>query len=58
MPTPDDRPTADRAADRINRVTERTVDLLDRHWKWVVVIAWLLLCGWFIYSRWTEIRWF
>ena len=32
--------------------------LLDRHWKWVVLVAWLLFCAWYVFDRWTNIRWF
>jgi len=31
---------------------------LDRRWKWVVLVAWLLFCAWYIFNRQTEIRWF
>ncbi|HUE79929.1 MAG TPA: AcrB/AcrD/AcrF family protein [Sphingomicrobium sp.] len=30
--------------------------LLDRHWKWVTLAAWLILCGWFVYNRWAQIH--
>lgn len=33
-------------------------DVLDRHWKWVVVLAWLGFAAWFVFSKWTEIRFF
>ncbi len=33
-------------------------ELIDRHWKWIVVVAWLLFCAWYIFNRQTEIRWF
>src|SRR6185503_16331506 len=33
-------------------------ELLDRRWKWVVLVAWLLFCAWYIFNRQTEIRWF
>ncbi|HET9353532.1 MAG TPA: AcrB/AcrD/AcrF family protein, partial [Sphingomicrobium sp.] len=32
--------------------------LLDRHWKWVVLLAWLGFAAWFVFSKWTEIRFF
>ena len=31
---------------------------LDRRWKWVVLVAWLLFCAWYIFNRQPEIRWF
>ena len=37
---------------------ERTLDWLDRHWKLVVLLVWAGLCAWFVYSKWTEIRFF
>ena len=37
---------------------ERILGLLDRHWKWLVLIVWLGFVAWFLWSRWTEIRWF
>ena len=37
---------------------ERALDWLDRRWKLVVVLVWLALSAWFIYSKWTEIRFF
>ena len=44
---------------RKNELTAgRAVELLERHWKWAVVAAWLLLCAWFIFQRWTQIHFF
>ena len=62
-------PPADRLSDRINRALQpvsewidrtlpRLVEAMDRHWRWVVVIAWLLFCAWFLYDRWNDIRFF
>jgi hypothetical protein len=35
---------------------EPILRLLDRHWRWVAVVAWLLLCAWFVYNRWSQIH--
>jgi hypothetical protein len=44
---------------RKNELTaERGLELLERHWKWVVAVFWLLFCAWFILNRTTEIRFF
>ena len=44
---------------RKNELTaERGLELLERHWKWVVVAFWLLFCAWFIVNRSNEIRFF
>ena len=37
---------------------ERALDWLDRHWKLVVLLVWAGLCAWFVYSKWTDIRFF
>ena len=34
---------------------EPILRLLDRHWKWVTVAAWLILCAWFVYNKWHQI---
>ena len=39
-------------------LAERSVDLLDRHWKLVIVAGWLIFCAWFLYSRWNGIELF
>ena len=36
----------------------RAFDLIERWWKWVVVLVWLGFCAWWIYSAWNQIRWF
>jgi hypothetical protein len=44
---------------RKNELTaERGLELLERHWKWVVVAFWLLFCAWFIINRSNAIRFF
>ncbi|MEO6582347.1 MAG: AcrB/AcrD/AcrF family protein [Sphingomicrobium sp.] len=35
---------------------EPALRLLDRHWKWVTVLAWLILCAWFVFNRWSQIH--
>ena len=37
---------------------EPVLRLLDRHWKSVTVLAWLLLCAWFVFNRWHQIQTF
>ena len=37
---------------------ERIFDLLDRYWKWVVLIVWLGFAAWFIFSKWSQIHFF
>ena len=37
---------------------DRVFELLDRHWKWVVVGTWLALCTYFIIERWNAIQYF
>src|SRR5215213_5976027 len=35
--------------------TARALDWLDRHWRLATLIAWALLCAWFVYNRWSGI---
>jgi hypothetical protein len=37
---------------------ERALALLERRWKLVVLLVWLALCGWYIFDKWAQIRWF
>ena len=37
---------------------DRALELIERHWKWVVLLVWLGFCGWFIFTKWTDIRYF
>lgn len=39
--------------DRLRPVAQ----LLDRRWIQLTLIAWALLLGWFVWQRWTAIRW-
>lgn len=32
--------------------------LLERRWKLIVLLIWLGFCAWFIFTKWSEIRWF
>lgn len=36
----------------------RVVDVVERRWKLLVLLVWLGFCAWFIFSKWTDIRWF
>ena len=35
---------------------EWTGEWIDRHWKLVVVAAWLMLAAWFLYNRWANVQ--
>src|SRR6476659_6267889 len=37
---------------------ERTLDLLERQWKWVVLVAWLIFCAWFLWVHRSDVRFF
>jgi len=43
---------------RLSELGDSAMNWLGRHWKIVAVVAWLLFCAWFIFSRWSDIRWF
>ena len=37
---------------------ERVVQLIDRRWRLLILIAWLLYCAWLVYARWNYIQGF
>jgi type IV secretory pathway VirB2 component (pilin) len=43
---------------KIDEWERRAPELIDRHWKGAVLIAWLGFCGWFIFRKWIDIRYF
>jgi hypothetical protein len=43
---------------KIDEWEQRALELIEREWKWIVVVEWLGLCAWFIYQKWTDIRFF
>ena len=36
----------------------RGLELIERRWQLVVFVLWLLVCAWFLYQKWTDIRYF
>jgi hypothetical protein len=43
---------------KIDALERQGIEFIERHWKWVVVLVWLVMCGWFIFQKWSEIRFF
>src|SRR5690348_15362645 len=41
-----------------HRFEDRAVELLERHWKLIVFLAWVALCAWFVFNNYDNIRWF
>ncbi len=39
-------------------VIERSLNFVDRYWRWLIVAGWLGLCAWLLYSRWANIQGF
>jgi MFS family permease len=37
---------------------DRVFELVDRYWKWVVVVTWLAFCVYFVINRWNAIHYF
>ena len=31
-------------------------EMIDRRWRFVVIVMWLIYCGWFVYTKWTGIH--
>jgi hypothetical protein len=43
---------------KIDEWERQAIDVVERHWKWIVVLVWLAICAWFILQKWTDIRFF
>jgi hypothetical protein len=43
---------------KVEEWERRAPELIERHWKWIVFLVWLGFCAWFIYSKWSDIRFF
>src|SRR3954471_12673743 len=51
--------TARKMEERKNRDWEAEIAAaIDRHWRLLVLVAWLGNCAWLIYSKWNDIGWF
>jgi hypothetical protein len=37
---------------------ELGLDLIERHWKLIVVLAWLTFCAWYLWDNYEAVRWF
>ena len=46
------------AEDRLNAVIARGLVMIERHWRPLVVLAWLATCAWSIFTAWGSIRGF
>lgn len=36
----------------------RALDVAERRWKLILFLVWLAICAWFIFQKWTDIRYF
>jgi hypothetical protein len=43
---------------KVEEWERRAPELIGRHWKFVVLLVWLGFCAWFVYSKWSDIRFF
>ncbi len=37
---------------------EQAVDAIERHWKLIVVLAWLAFCAWYLWNNYDSVRYF
>jgi hypothetical protein len=44
--------------DKATELERWAVKTADRHWKWIIVLVWVAICGWFLFQKWHEIRFF
>jgi hypothetical protein len=43
---------------KVDEWERRTLEFIERRWKLVAFIVWLAICGWFIFQKWFDIRFF
>ena len=43
---------------KVDALERWAVEFAERHWKWIVVLIWLAVCGWFAFQKWNQIRFF
>ncbi len=43
---------------KVEEWERRAPELIERHWKSLVILVWLGFCAWFVFSRWSDIRFF
>ena len=43
---------------KVDELERWTVDVVQRHWKWLVVLVWVLVCASFLFQKWSDIRFF
>ncbi|HYX45583.1 MAG TPA: AcrB/AcrD/AcrF family protein [Sphingomicrobium sp.] len=43
---------------KIDALEQQGIEFLQRRWKLIVVLVWVVICGWFIFQKWNEIRFF
>jgi hypothetical protein len=43
---------------KLEQWERRAVDVVERRWKLIVLLAWLGFCAWSIFWAWAQIRWF
>ena len=41
-----------------HRFEERAVELIERRWKLIILLAWLAFCAWFIFNNFDNIQYF
>ena len=43
---------------KVDAWERQAVVIVGRHWKWLVLLAWLAFCAWFTVEKWANIRLF
>jgi len=43
---------------KVDEWERKAVAIIERHWRWIVVIAWLAICALWIAQKWGSIRFF
>ncbi len=41
-----------------HRFEEQAIEAIERHWKLIVVVAWLAFCAWYLWNNYDAVRYF
>jgi hypothetical protein len=43
---------------KVDEWERRAIVIAERHWKWIILLVWFGICGWFLFEKWNDIRFF
>ena len=43
---------------KVDELERLAIEIVERHWLWIVFIVWLVVSAWFMIQKWNDIRFF